>query len=91
MAVEQILFNLADNACKYAAPDSTSRELKVRVRANDKWIRIAVEDFGPGLPAGQLRKLFRPFSKSATEAAHSAPGVGAESQAGARGGRRPDV
>ena len=76
MAVEQILFNLTDNACKYAAPDSTSKELRVTATADSKWIRIGVEDFGPGLPAGQLRKLFQPFSKSATEAAHSAPGVG---------------
>lgn len=76
MAVEQILFNLTDNACKYAAPDSTSKELRLLVMADMKWIRILVEDFGPGLPKGQLRRLFQPFSKSATEAAHSAPGVG---------------
>jgi signal transduction histidine kinase len=76
MAVEQILFNLTDNACKYAAPDTITRELRVNVTADSKWIRIEVEDFGPGLPPGQLRMLFQPFSKSATEAAHSAPGVG---------------
>jgi signal transduction histidine kinase len=76
MAVEQILFNLTDNACKYAAPDAITRELRVNATADSKWIRIEVEDFGPGLPPRQLRMLFQPFSKSATEAAHSAPGVG---------------
>jgi signal transduction histidine kinase len=76
MAVEQILFNLTDNACKYAAPDSDPRELHVRVEAEGRSIRILFRDFGPGLSRQALKKLFQPFAKSATEAAHSAPGVG---------------
>ncbi len=76
MAVEQILFNLTDNACKYAAPDSDPRELHVRVEAEGRHIRILFRDFGPGLSKQALKKLFQPFAKSATEAAHSAPGVG---------------
>lgn len=76
MAVEQILFNLTDNACKYAAPDSECRELKVTAKADRDWISMEVQDFGPGLPRDQMRRLFQPFSKSATEAAHTAPGVG---------------
>lgn len=74
-AVEQILFNLVDNACKYA------------VRAEDKRIHLAVGeaggrpclrvcDHGPGITAAEARRLFRPFSKSARDAANSAPGVG---------------
>lgn len=76
MAVEQILFNLTDNACKYAAPDSDPRELHLRVEAEGRHIRIVFRDFGPGLSKQALKKLFQPFAKSATEAAHSAPGVG---------------
>jgi len=76
LAVEQILFNLTDNACKYAAPDSKPAELHVRVEAEGKNIRILFRDFGPGLSKQALKKLFQPFAKSATEAAHSAPGVG---------------
>lgn len=76
MAVEQILFNLADNACKYAAPDSSPRDLILQVEATPKGVSFAVRDFGPGLSKEARRKLFRPFGKSATEAAHSAPGVG---------------
>ena len=37
---------------------------------------IRVQDRGPGLPPAARKRLFRPFSKSATEAAHSQPGVG---------------
>lgn len=76
LAVEQILFNLADNACKYAAPDCEPRRLELSAGREGGMIALTLRDFGPGLPAGQMKKLFRPFSKSATEAAHSAPGVG---------------
>lgn len=76
LAVEQILFNLTDNACKYAAPDCEPRRLELSAVGEGRMIALTLRDFGPGLPAGQMKKLFRPFSKSATEAAHSAPGVG---------------
>ena len=76
LAVEQILFNLTDNACKYAAPDCDPRLLELSAVREAGTISLTLRDYGPGLPAGQMKKLFRPFSKSATEAAHSAPGVG---------------
>ena len=37
---------------------------------------VAVHDDGPGVAADEGKRLFRPFHKSATEAAHSQPGVG---------------
>jgi signal transduction histidine kinase len=42
----------------------------------EKPLRLLFRDFGPGLSKQALKKLFQPFAKSATEAAHSAPGVG---------------
>lgn len=74
-AVEQILFNLVDNACKYAAA-ATDRRIHVKVRLADgaAWLRI--NDHGPGISTEQARRLFRPFSKSAQDAAQSAPGIG---------------
>lgn len=76
MAVEQILLNLADNACKYAAPDSRPGKVELKVTSTSSEIAIEFRDYGPGLPECQKKRLFQPFSKSATEAAHSAPGVG---------------
>ncbi|MBB5038973.1 sensor histidine kinase [Prosthecobacter dejongeii] len=76
MAVEQILFNLTDNACKYAAPDSEPRKLDLAIQDENSALRFIFRDYGPGLPEMQRKRLFQPFSKSATEAAHSAPGVG---------------
>lgn len=76
LAVEQILFNLTDNACKYAEPDSDPRELHFSVTAEGRKVMFTLRDFGPGLSKQARKKLFQPFAKSATEAAHSAPGVG---------------
>ena len=76
MGVEQILFNLVDNACKYAAPDSETRSLHLDVTATGTQFVFCVRDHGPGLSKQQQKRLFQPFEKSATDAAHSAPGVG---------------
>ncbi|MEW6251794.1 MAG: HAMP domain-containing sensor histidine kinase, partial [Planctomycetota bacterium] len=76
-AVEQILFNLVDNACKYAAR-ATDRRIHLRLSpaSGGDDVEIAVCDHGPGLGPGEVRTLFRPFQKSARDAANSAPGVG---------------
>lgn len=76
MAIEQILLNLTDNACKYAAPDCSPRQLDLTLRADACTVTVIFRDYGPGLPDCLKKRLFQPFSKSATEAAHSAPGVG---------------
>jgi signal transduction histidine kinase len=76
MGVEQILFNLVDNACKYAAPASEPRLLHLDVTATATQFLFCVRDHGPGISKQQQKRLFQPFEKSATDAAHSAPGVG---------------
>ena len=37
---------------------------------------LRVRDHGQGISAESAKRLFKPFSKSAQEAAHSAPGIG---------------
>lgn len=74
-AVEQVLFNLVDNACKYAA-GAEDRRLTVMLTWNARRSYIAVRDRGPGISRAEGRKLFLPFSRSAEQAAGSAPGVG---------------
>lgn len=74
-AVEQILFNLVDNACKYAA---TGKGRTIRVQAGTAGSRAVIEvhDQGAGIAPHEAKHLFKPFRKSAGDAAHSAPGVG---------------
>ncbi|MEX2172868.1 MAG: HAMP domain-containing sensor histidine kinase [Pirellulaceae bacterium] len=74
-AVEQILFNLVDNACKYAA-GSPDRRLHLAIAAQPGRVTLSARDHGPGISPAGRRRLFRPFSKSVHEAANSAPGVG---------------
>lgn len=74
-AVEQILFNLVDNACKYAVSGAESG-VRLEIDHAGDWARLRVKDHGPGIRKADSRRLFRPFSKSAREAADSAPGVG---------------
>jgi len=74
-AVEQILFNLVDNACKYAAGSADPR-IHIQIRPEGRVTALRVSDHGPGISRDDSRQLFRPFTKSAHDAAHSAPGVG---------------
>jgi signal transduction histidine kinase len=74
-AVEHILFNLIDNAAKYAAA-SDPPKVEIRVSTDRHLLEIAVADYGPGIPVSERRRIFRAFHKSASEAAESRPGVG---------------
>jgi signal transduction histidine kinase len=78
LAVEQIVFNLVDNACKYAC-GSKDRRIELTIRRSTrrrKSLVLHVRDYGPGISKSGLNRVFRLFRKSATDAAHSAPGVG---------------
>jgi signal transduction histidine kinase len=73
--IEQILFNLVDNACKYAH-SASDRRIHCCVEVEARTIDVLIRDHGPGIASIDARRLFRPFRKSAQEAAESAPGVG---------------
>ncbi len=73
--VEQILFNLVDNACKYAAA-ADDKTLTISAALDRDAVVIRVCDRGPGVSTLGQRRLFQPFRKSADEAAVTAPGVG---------------
>jgi signal transduction histidine kinase len=74
-AVEHILFNLIDNAAKYAA-NSEPPVVTIQARAAGRFVEILVCDHGPGIPKSEHGRIFRAFHKSAREAAESKPGVG---------------
>lgn len=72
---EQILFNLVDNAAKYAA-SAEDRRLEVDVSASAKQVLLMVRDHGPGIPVEEHKRIFEPFSKAKRDASGTAPGVG---------------
>lgn len=78
--VEQILFNLVDNAAKYAAGAKDERiHLLAKAAATKlgrREIAFQVRDHGPGYESERKATRSAAFSKSAHAAAESAPGVG---------------
>jgi signal transduction histidine kinase len=73
-AVEQIVLNLVDNACKYAAPEGDRLELSFRTEGAT--LRVRCRDFGPGIPAEERDAVFLPFRRGSKDAAGTTPGVG---------------
>ena len=60
--MEQVFFNLLDNACKYA-PLGTA--IKVWARLTPEHIAIEVADQGPGIPSEDREKVFDMFYRVA--------------------------
>lgn len=74
-AVEQILFNLVDNAAKYGPSRSTPR-IEVDACEAGRHVALRVRDHGPGIAAHERDAIFEPFAKGAAEASGTKPGVG---------------
>ncbi|MCR9159602.1 MAG: sensor histidine kinase [Nannocystaceae bacterium] len=75
-AIEQILLNLVDNAAKYAPTDDGPARMVLETRTEVRFVRVAIRDHGPGIPASERRKVFEPFSKARADEAGTKPGVG---------------
>jgi two-component system sensor histidine kinase SenX3 len=51
-------YNLLENAVKYSDPGST---VQVRARTDGRWVDVAVEDRGIGIPRRDLERVFERF------------------------------
>ncbi len=69
--IERVLVNLIENAVKYT-PAGT--EIRVAADRSGEMFEFAVEDRGPGLPAGRESAIFDKFTRGESESA--IPGVG---------------
>jgi len=58
--IRQVLSNIIDNAIKYSHPGG---RVIIRSREEEGFIRVEVQDFGPGIPKDQLPLMFRKFSR----------------------------
>ena len=56
--IGQVIYNLIENATKYAPPDT---EIPLEVRRISGALAIVVSDRGPGIPAQSIPHLFDPF------------------------------
>jgi two-component system sensor histidine kinase KdpD len=69
---EQVLFNLLDNAAKYA-PVGTS--IMIRGVRNEYCVTLQIVDEGPGIPPAELESVFDKFYR-AQKGDHVRPGTG---------------
>jgi signal transduction histidine kinase len=59
--LKQVLLNLLTNAIKYNIPDG---EVTVRAEPAGAYVRVYVDDTGPGIPPEALRRLFEKFYRA---------------------------
>jgi two-component system sensor histidine kinase KdpD len=69
--VLQVFINLLENIVKYT-PART--EIKISAVLENAFLRVGIEDTGPGLPSGDVDRLFDKFQRGRDES--SAGGVG---------------
>jgi signal transduction histidine kinase len=62
--IEQVFLNLLRNSAQAiaGAPEKISDpHIVMRMSAKEDWVRIEIDDNGPGIPPELLRRIFEPF------------------------------
>ena len=59
--IQQVLYNLLDNAIKYSYPNS---KIHISTEAKNDKIFVSVKDFGIGIPKQSLKKVWERFYKT---------------------------
>jgi len=72
-ALEQVMHNLLDNACKYSG-DSSSVEVQLLAKGNK--VVISVRDHGIGIRKEDHEKIFSRFYRAGEELTHTVKGSG---------------
>ncbi|MBL4809878.1 MAG: HAMP domain-containing histidine kinase [Phycisphaerales bacterium] len=80
-AIERIVMNLMDNACKYAGVDAESdqeSDLRVHLDASivGDSLLLVVADHGPGVASRDRRKIFGEFVRGSSPALRDRSGLG---------------
>jgi two-component system phosphate regulon sensor histidine kinase PhoR len=70
--LEQLLFNLLDNALKYTEKGGVT----VRLWCADDEVLLVVEDTGPGIPEAALPRIFERFYRVDAARSREIPGTG---------------
>jgi two-component system sensor histidine kinase KdpD len=71
--IAQVLFNLIENAGKYAPPASV---IDVSASTSDGVVTFEVADRGPGIPAGEEERIFEKFYRIARPGGPGGTGIG---------------
>ena len=71
--VVQIFVNLLDNVVKYTPVGTRAR---ISAQADDGFVRVTVDDEGPGLPAAERERVFEKFQRGSDEGTVVGAGLG---------------
>jgi signal transduction histidine kinase len=72
----QIIINLVDNAVKFSAGAERKTVEVASRRETDGTVLFTVRDYGPGIPKGQMKKIFELFYRPANELTRGTVGTG---------------
>ncbi|WP_117193888.1 sensor histidine kinase [Rhizobium terrae] len=70
LALRRVFANLIDNALKYG------RAAHLALTAGDEWLRLTIDDEGPGIPADRREILMEPFVRLEASRARKTGGAG---------------
>ena len=73
--IVQVLTNLLDNVGKYT-PAGTPVTISATAEPDRSFVRVTVDDEGPGLPAGDPARLFDKFQRGSDEGSVVGVGLG---------------
>ncbi len=71
--LERVVANLVANAIRFSPPN---RPVEVVGRADGEFVRLAVIDHGPGVPAQDRERIFEPFQRLGDRSSGSGVGLG---------------
>ena len=59
--IQQVLYNLIDNATKFSHNDSS---IKIETHIKNEKVIVSVKDYGIGIPADSIKKIWERFYKT---------------------------
>jgi signal transduction histidine kinase len=51
--------NLIDNSCKFSTAD-----VEIKISKKEQGVSVEIKDYGVGIPAGEIGKIFKPFNRA---------------------------
>ncbi|MEK7991922.1 MAG: ATP-binding sensor histidine kinase [Thiotrichaceae bacterium] len=74
--LSQILLNILNNAIKFSEKTKIIFTISVITDGKTDWFEFSVTDFGIGIPANRLDKIFEPFTQADNSSTRSYDGTG---------------
>lgn len=71
--IGQVMRNVLGNAAKYSLPETP---IEIQTSRRGRQVRIAIEDHGFGIPAGDLAHIFEKFGRGRDATGHKIGGIG---------------